>query len=181
MFCLGLAENVVETDLLQNMTLFRLDTESDYFYYLSADYQQTDDNGNMCVHMNPYIFTTLNSTYELFTSQLPYNISFEMKHTQEIPHNFTLKYQNGSDVDLNSNTWLTVDYSDVKKFNNNDMNVTIDTPPTITGSTYAAHFPFNFYVYTKDADYPVYEDKYINISIYNEPINSSPISDVVVT
>ena len=174
-------ENVAEIDLLSNMTLHALDSEDNYFYYPSADYQQTDDDGNMCVHKNPYISTTLNSTYELFVSQLPYNISFEMIHPQGIPHNFTLKYQNDSDVDLSSETWLGVDYSNLTTFTNNSIVVTINIPPAITGSTYLANFSFNFYVYTKEANYPVYEDKYIDISIHDEPIILSSIADFVVT
>ena len=176
-----MTENVAEIDLLSNMTLHALDSEDNYFYYPSADYQQTDDDGNICVHMNPSITTTLNSTYELSTSQLPYNINFEMMHPQAIPYNFTLKYQNGSDVDLSLETWLEIDYSNVTTFTNNSIVVTINTPPAITGSTYIVDFPFNFYLYTKDLNYSVYEDKYINISIYDEPINSSPISNVIVT
>ena len=174
-------ENIAETNLLSNMSLISIDAEDDYFYYLDADNIREDNDGNMCVHMNPYINTTLNETYELFISQLPYNISFTMKQPQEVPHNFTLKYQNGTDFDLSSNTWLEVDYSDVTSFSNNDISITINIPPSITGNNHAASFPFNFYVYTKDPDYPVFEDKYINIGIYDEPINSSPIDTQIVT
>ena len=163
------------------MTLYDIDSEDDYFFYLDADYQHTDNDGNMCVHQNPYIKDGINSTIGIFTSQLPYSLTFEIQQSQEIPHNFTLKYQNGSDFDLDSNTWLVVDYSDVKKFTKNDIVVTFNHPPTITGNTYVADFPFNFYVYTKDPDYPIHEDHYVNISIYDEPINSSPIANAVVT
>ena len=166
---------------LCNVIFDRVDTEDDYSYFLDADYQQTDNDGNMCVHKNPYIDTTLNETYELFVSELPYNISFLMMSPQKIPHNFTLKYQNGTDFDLSANTWLAVDYSDVKKFTNNDIVITINTPSSITGNTYTASFSFNFYVYNKNPDYLVYEDKYINISVIDEPAISSPLDNKIVT
>ena len=163
------------------MNLISIDDEDDYFYYLDADFQQTDNDGNMCVHKIPYISTELNSTYNLFTSQLPYNMTFTIYHPQEVPHNFTLKYENGTDFDLTSNTWLKIDYSDVKRFTNNDIVITFNHPPIITGSTYIAEYNFMFYTYTKDPLYPVFEEKYINISIYNEPINSEALVTKIIT
>ena len=174
-----MTENLAVTDALSNMTLTDISNENGYFYYLDANYQKTDNDGNTCVHKNPYISTTLNSTYEIFTSQLPYNLSFVMNHPQNVPHNFTLKYQNDSDVDLSSETWLEVDYSNVTKFDSNDVVLTIDTP-TFTGSNYTEEFQFNFHVYTLDDTYPVNEDKYINITIYDDPFSSSPISNAII-
>ena len=130
--------------------------------------------------MNPYITTSLNSTYELYTSDFPYSLSFNFTQPQAIPHNFTLKYQNGTDFDLTSNTWLSVNYTNVSGLSGNSIEIVISSPSTLTTGV-SEQYLFNFYVYTDNPGYSAYEDKFINFTLTDEPGFSGPISDITLS
>ena len=79
-------------------------------YYLTPDYQKTDSNGNTCSFRNPYIYSSMNTTYTYSSSTSSSLFSLQFLQEQGAPYNVTIEMADGSALSTPSDVVYTSYY-----------------------------------------------------------------------
>jgi hypothetical protein len=104
-----------------------------------------------------------------FATDAPTVMVLNMTQSQGVPYNATVRYSNGTALNLASNLWITVDYTNLNN-GNNAITVTIDNDSIGPYYTINTTYQLSYYLKTLEPTYPVGQEHFFNVTLVNDPV-----------
>jgi hypothetical protein len=114
-----------------------------------------------------------------FATDAPTVMVLNMTQSQGVPYTVAVWDSYGTNLNLTSNLWITVDYTN---FNNGNDSITVTIDNDSIGPYYTVNttYQLSYYLKTLEPYYPKWQRHYFNVTLVNEPALITPMTNKTV-